>query len=183
MSLTVARRYAQALYGEADQQKCVERVDEDISMIQESLAGSSELTRFFQDPVVSSDKKENVVNKLFGDRVHSVVLSFIKLLIQKGRGNIFPTIASAYQALRDEQLGIVEAHVRSALVLGDEEQAKIEQRIQKMTGQQVRLKTEVDPTILGGLIIRVGDTVYDGSVLHQLGALRGRLENSTFNVN
>ena len=179
MSLTVARRYAQALYQEAEQKGTIDRVDEDVAMIQESLEGSPELMRFFHAPIISSEKKESIVTTLFSDRVHKSVLAFMHLLIRKGRGGLFPVIASAYQDLRDRQMGIVEANVRSALALSDDEEKKLEQGIQKMTGKKVRLKIEVDPSILGGLIIRVGDTVYDGSVLHQLGTLRGRLENST----
>ena len=183
MSLTIARRYAQALYEEAESRGCIDRVDEDVAMMQASLEGSLELQRFFPDPVISIDKKEAVVEALFTGRVHDLVLSFLKLLLRKGRGALVGATAVAYQAMRDEQLGIVEAHVRTALKLSSEEEKSLEEGLEKMTGRQVRLKTRVDASILGGLIIRVGDTVYDRSVLNQLSALRGRLENSTFSVN
>ncbi len=183
MSLTVARRYAQALYQDALQKNCVDRVDEDVLMVQESIDGSPELARFFQDPILTADKKISVVDALFTDRVHDVTHALLKLLVEKGREGLFMQVAEAYRAMRDKQQGIVEAQVRAALPLSAEDQQKITTGIEAMTGKKVRLNATVDPKILGGLIIRVGDTVYDGSVLHQLGTLRGRLEQSTIGVN
>lgn len=183
MSLTVARRYAQALYQDALQKKCVERVDEDILMINESIAGSPELDRFFHDPILTADKKSKVVDALFADTVHATTLSLLQLLVSKGRESLFSQVASSYKAMRDKQLGIVEAEVRVALPLNVADEKKVVEGIEAMTGKKVRLNATVDPQILGGLIIRVGDTVYDRSVLHQLNTLRGRLEQSTLTAN
>lgn len=183
MSLTVARRYARALYEEAAQKKCVELVDEDITMVQESLAGSPELKRLFVDPVISGEKKESVVVALLKDHIQPTTLGFMKLLIQKGREMLFLDVAKAYQALRDDQRGIVEAHVRTALALSEAEQKKIAAGIESMTGSKVRLITDVDRSLLGGLVIRVGDTVYDGSVRHQLSTLHNQLELSNLMSN
>ena len=183
MSLTVARRYARALYEDAAQKKCVELVDEDIAMIRESLTGSPELRRLFTDPIISAEKKESVVMALFADRIQTVTLSFLKLLIRKGREMLFLDVADAYQALRDDQRGIVEAHVRTALALSGAEEKKIAAGIESMTGRKVRLLTHVDRSLLGGLVIRVGDTVYDGSVRHQLSTLHNQLEFSNLMSN
>ena len=183
MSVSVARRYAQALYQDALQKNCVDRVDEDVLMIQESIKSSPELDRFFQDPVLTADKKIKVVDALFADRVHATTHGLLHLLVLKGRENLFSLVASSYKEMRDKQLGIVEAQVKAALPLSAEDEKKVVEGIEALTGKKVRLNSTVDPAILGGLIIRVGDTVYDGSVLHQLGTLRGRLEQSTLNVN
>ncbi len=183
MSLTVARRYAQALYQDAVQNNCVERVDEDVLMIQESIEGSPELNRFFLDPILRADKKNQVIDALFQGKVHDTTHALLKLLVSKGRENLFSQVASTYLGMRDEQQGIVEAEVKAALPLSAEDEKKIASGVEKLTGKKVRLKSAVDPSILGGLIIRVGDTVYDGSVLHQLSTLRGRLSQSVINVN
>lgn len=183
MSLSVARRYAQALYQDAEQHSSVDRVDEDVKMIQESIKGSPELDRFLQDPILTADKKMKVVDALFDGRLHKTTHSLLKLLVSKGRENLFTQVAASYQEMRDRQLGIVEAQVRAALPLSAEDEQKIAKGIEGLTGKKVRLNAQVDPKILGGLIIRVGDTVYDGSVLHQLNTLRGRLEQSTISVN
>ena len=158
-------------------------MDEDVLMIQESLKNSPELDRFFQDPVLTADKKLKVVDALFLDRVHATTHGLLKLLVSKGRENLFSLVASSYKDMRDRQLGIVEAQVKAALPLSAEDEKKVVKGIEAMTGKKVRLNSIVDPSILGGLIIRVGDTVYDGSVAHQLRTLRGRLEQSTLSLN
>lgn len=183
MSLTVARRYAQALYQDALQNKCVERVDEDVQMIQESIEGSPELNRFFLDPILTAGKKNKVVDALFEGKVHATTHALLKLMVSKGRENLFTQVASSYKEMRDEQQGIVEAEVKAALPLSAEDEKKIASGVEQLTGKKVRLKAIIDASILGGLIIRVGDTVYDGSVLHQLSTLRGRLEESVISVN
>ena len=183
MSLIVARRYARALYEDADNKDAVKHVDEDIEMIQESMAESPELRRFFEDPMIPVNKKERVIENLFTKRVHDITLSFLTLITKKRRENLFPQMASAYSSLRNEQLGIVEATVRVALPLDKGDAKKIKSGIESMTGREVRLQTEVDPSILGGIIIRVGDMVYDGSVQHKLDTLKDRLAISTFLAN
>lgn len=183
MSLIVARRYARALHEDAAAKNAVKDVDADIAMIQESLAGSPELRRFFADPMISSDKKGVVIDALFEKRVHAATLNFMHLLTDKRRENIFTDILNAYSDLRNEQLGIIEARVRVALPLNAKDEQKIKESIEKMTGKQVHLKTDMDPSILGGIIIRVGDMVYDGSVHHQLETLKDRLALSSLHAN
>ena len=183
MSLIVARRYARALNEDAAEKNAVKEVDDDIAMIEESMEGSPELRRFFADPMINAEKKGNVINALFEKRVHATTLSFLQLLTRKRRENLFPEIVGAYNKLRNEQLGVVEALVRVALPLSDAEEKKVKEGIEKLTGKKVQLRTEVDAAIMGGIIIRVGDMVYDGSVLHQLDSLKDRLKLSTFSAN
>ena len=183
MSLIVARRYARALLEDAEQKGAVKQVDADVAMIQESLAGSPELRRFFADPMITSDKKESVISTLFEKSVHEITFAFLRLLARKRREDILADILEAYSMLRNEQLGIVEAMVRVAFPMDAKEESKVKESIETLTGKQVSLKTEVDASILGGIIIRVGDMVYDGSVKHQLNTLKERLELSTFLAN
>ncbi len=176
MSHTVARRYARALYEEAAHKECVASIDEDVAMIQASLDASPELARFFADPVISADKKRSVIQKLFASRVHAVMLSFLNLLVEKRRENVFPEVATSYRSLRDEQLNIVRAEARVALPLNDAEHKQLGDALEALTGRTVMLTTRVDPSLIGGVIVRVGDTVYDRSVQNQLTQLKGQLE-------
>ena len=86
----------------------------------------------------------------------------------------------AYRALRDEQLGVVEAFVKTAAPLGAMEMRRLEVTLGKKTGKQVRIRQSVVPELIGGLVVRLGDTVYDGSVRHQLEQMRERLEQGAF---
>ena len=92
-------------------------------------------------------------------------------------------MVQAYRALRDEQLGIVEARARVAATLSEDEERVLAQALERVTGARVRLKIEHDAGLLGGLVVRIGDTVYDGSVRHQLASLRERMEYGQFATN
>ncbi len=177
---TVARRYAQALYEEAAREQRVERIDEDIALVREALEVSRELVVFFESPVISRRKKEAVVHALFAARVEPTTLGFLRLLIKKKREALFAAVAQAYRALRDEQLGIVEARARVASALSEDEERSLVQALERLTGAQIRLKIKQDASLLGGLVVRIGDTVYDGSVRHQLASLRERMEYGSY---
>lgn len=182
-NLTVARRYAGALYEEAVQRKQVEAVDADVDLIRQALDDSRELVTFFESPVISRDKKEAVVQQLFQERVQPTTFDFLRLLIDKGREDIFPAVVAAYRTLRDEQQGVVEAKARTALPLGEAEQKELAAALERMSGKQVRLSVTHDPGLIGGVIVRVGDTVYDGSVRHQLASLREQLSHGRAALN
>lgn len=173
--ITVARRYAQALYEEAEATGQTAAVDEDVDLIRESLDGSRDLVLFFESPVIARAKKEAVVKELFAPRVRPLTLQFLQLLIEKGREDLFPNVVRAYHHLRDRQRGIVAAQARVAYPIGETERAHLVSAIERMTGQRVRLTVKHDPALIGGVVIRVGDTVYDGSVRHQLASLREQL--------
>ena len=176
----VARRYAQALYEEAAREQRVEHVDEDIALIREALETPRELVIFFESPVISRQKKKAVVQALFAERVEPTTVSFLRLLIEKKREALFADVVQAYRALRDEQLGIVEARARVAAPLNEDEQRVLVQALERLTSARIRLEVEQDAGLVGGLVGRIGDTVYDGSVRHQLTSLRERMEYGSY---
>ena len=173
--LTVARRYARALYEEAQQGGTLEAVDADMQAVRESLDASRELEGLFKSPVVSREKKEAIVERLFAGKVSALVVRFMRLLIEKQREELLPTVIRAYTDLRDERQGVVEARVKTAMPLGEAEAAALRAALEARTGKQVRLRAEVDPALLGGVVVRIGDQVIDGSARHQLDQLRERL--------
>ena len=175
--ISVARRYAAALYEEATNKGQVDQLDADIALIRDSLEGSPELVRFFSSPVIPREKKASVVTALFESRLQPLTLRFMGLLVEKRREDLFPAVVDAYRGLRDDELGIVEAHVRSALAMDATEEAALKQTLERMTGKQVRLAVTTDAELLGGLVVRIADTVYDGSVRNKLVNLRERLEH------
>ena len=175
--LTTARRYAQALHAEAEAQGQIERVDADIRTIRETLEASRELARLFESPVIPREKKQNVVRALFDAHLAPLTMRFLKLLISNQREDLFPSVVQAYQALRDRQLGVVEATARVAFAPSEQDLKDLETAVTRMTGKRVRLRVQQDPGLIGGVVIRVGDTVYDGSVRHQLERMREQLEH------
>jgi F-type H+-transporting ATPase subunit delta len=173
----VARRYALALYEEARARSVADAVDADVRALGESLGQSRELKSALTSPVISRTRKEAIVRRLFAGRVHELVTNFLLLLIRKEREELAPAVVAAYNALVDEREGVVEARVRSARPLGVEQAETLRRRLESSTGRAIRLVLEVDPALLGGLVVRVGDTVRDASLRHQLDLLHDQFES------
>lgn len=179
---TVTRRYAAALYEEADATGVLGAVDEDVRMLRESLDSNRPLARVFESPVIPQDKKETILHELLADRVEDLTMRFLHLLIRKDRETLTKTILDQYQVLRDEQRGIVDADVTVARPLTDEERAPLVKALEEKTGKEIRLHVHVEPDLIGGLVIRIGDRVFDASVRSQLSALHDRLRDATLST-
>lgn len=179
----VAKRYAKALFDLAVQAGSLERTDDDVALIAATMGSSRELVSVFESPVISRSKKEAVANGLFGDRVGKTTLDFVSMLITKGREDIFPAIVDAYSELRDQQEGIVRATVRSAAEISEDDRKQLQQAVERLTGKNARLTVEIDQSLIGGVLIKVGDTVYDGSVKHQLEDLREAFQVQSISSN
>ncbi len=176
----VARRYAQAVYQEAEAAGKAEAVDEGMQSLGESLDASRELDRFFRSPVVSREKKDAVIGALFDGKVDPLIVRLMRLLVEKGREDILPSVVRQYGELRDERLGLVEATVRTAMPLEYDETESLRRALEARTGRKVRLRIEVEPELIGGVVVRIGDRVYDGSVRHQLSTLREQFEERAY---
>ena len=181
--MIIARRYASAIYEEAERQSKTAAVDRDMQLIETSLQGSRELVNFFKSPIIAREKKEEIVSELFAGRIDELTLRFLVLLIEKQREDVFPEIVKAYRELRDRELGIIEADARVAQRLPENEEKSLIAALNEMTGKKVRLRVKEDPNLIGGLVIRVGDTVYDGSVRHQLEVLREQMDTGSYRMN
>ncbi|MEX0599759.1 MAG: ATP synthase F1 subunit delta, partial [Rhodothermales bacterium] len=147
--MVVARRYARALYEEAERTSKTDAVDEDIELIVTSLEDSGELVRFFNSPVISREKKQDVVRALFSTHIDGLTLKFLEMLVQKQREDVFLEIASSYRNLRNEQRGIIEATARTAATFSDEERDHLAASLSRLTGKQVRLQVETDTGLIG----------------------------------
>jgi len=179
---TVPRRYATALYEEADQAGVLEAVDEDILMLRRSLESNRDLARVFESPVIPQGKKDTIIQELLTDRAEPLTVQFLRLLVRKDRETRAEAILDAYQALRDDHRGIVDAEVTVAHPLSDEDRAALVEALEEKTGKEIRLHLDEDPDLIGGMVIRIGDRVFDGSVRSQLHALRDRLHEATLSV-
>ena len=171
----VARRYAQALTEEAQSAGVLDAVDADVALVTDTLDGSRELRLALTSPIVSHDKKRSVLDRLFGGQASDLTIRFLHLLVQNERDGQIPEILDAYRALRDERTGTVEALVRSAKPLDHAEIDRLRRALEARSGRTVRMRYEIDSALIGGLVVRVGDVVYDRSVRHQLESLRDQL--------
>lgn len=173
--LTIARRYALALAETASTEGKVDAVDADVEAIRGLMSSSRDLMLFFSSPVISRDKKADVIRALFKDKVEPVTLRFLGMMVEKSREDLIPMVLDAFHALRNEMLGIVDVEARVAFPLSDTDQQALKASFGSLTGKSVRLTTRVDTDLMGGIVVQVGDTVYDGSVKNQLATLQERL--------
>ncbi len=172
--IRIARRYADALIGIALEKKELLRVGEDFQMIQDLTKESRDFQLFLKSPVISKEKKISIFEEMLGTRIHPIVLSFLRFLVEKGREGILPAIITQFFAAMDESLGIVSIDVRAAVDLTEHHQAEIEKRFEKIARKKVRATYSLDKQLLGGFVVKVGDTMFDGSVKQQLRLLRER---------
>lgn len=179
---TVARRYASALYEEADEAGTLEAVDEDVLMLRRSLESNRELSGVFESPVIPQEKKDAIVQELLAERVEDLLVNFLRLLIEKDRETMTKAILDQYQTLRDEHRGIVDATVRTASPLDDEERDALKTALEKKTGKSVRMHVTEEPELIGGIVVRIGDRVFDASVHNQLTSLHDRLREAALGI-
>lgn len=179
---TVSRRYAAALYEDAQDTGALEAIDEDVLMLRESLESNGPLARFFESPVIPQEKKDSVIQALLGDRVNGLLVNFLRLLVRKDRETMTKSILDEYQALRDDQRDIVDVHVTVATALSDEDEEAVVETLEAQTGKTIRLHVDEDSDLIGGLMIRIGDRVFDASLRNKLSTLHDQLRESSLSL-
>ena len=177
----VARRYADAASELAEEQHQSEQLAKDLDLVGSWLKGSRELQAFLKSPVIPREKKLTVMSEIFRSRVSPFTFNFLTLLLEKGREDVLGDIVQEYLRLRDERLGIVTLDVHTATELTTEQQGVIVKRFESITKKKIRVSFSVEKELKGGIVARVGDTVYDGSIRRQLELLRERFAEAGSN--
>ena len=161
----VAQRYAKALFalGQQEGMAKLEQYGENLSALEGVLEDSPELVRLFHIPVISVAEKQKVLSQVLDKLdVDPMIKNFCSLLAEKERLPLFEEIAEAFGKLLDEAWGVVRGKLLTGILA----------RLEKQTSKQIALKFEVDPSILGGVVLQVGDNVLDASLRAQLAILR-----------
>lgn len=179
----VAARYAAALMGAAEESKAVDTVARDLETLRTTLAASRELQRLLDTPTVSPARKQAILKELFAPRFAPLAMQFIELMVEKGREAVLPATIGQWFALRDERLGVVTVDVTTAVDITADQKRALTAVLEGATGKTVRVRTATDAGIKAGLIVRIGDTVHDGSMRRQLERLRERLVTGGPDVN
>jgi F-type H+-transporting ATPase subunit delta len=170
-----ARRYAEAAFQIADQDGTLDAWLKDLDTAAEQL-GPPAIARLLANPSVPMAARSQAVEKALGKLVSEKTRNLALLLVRRGRADLLPAVAAAFRSLYEQRKGIVRATVISAAPLDKAEQSAISERLGKMVGGTLEIEQQVDPTILGGVIVRLGDRMIDGSVRGRLERLRSRLE-------
>lgn len=174
-NLKIARRYAKSLLETAIEQQLDDVVARDLAAIQTLGASSADFRAMMRSPIIDAHIKISVLAEALGAEINPLTLEFLKLIINKGRGNIWREIVMEYRMLLDNRKNIVRIRVTSAVALGEQERSHIETALSTRLARTVMAIYDTDPAILGGAVIRVGDEVLDGSIRHQLHVLKDKL--------
>jgi F-type H+-transporting ATPase subunit delta len=168
----VSSRYAFSLIDLASEKDNLDIISEDIELIRSVMKSSPELARMLVNPIVKPEKKKLILEEIFKGKISADSLSFIKFVIEKQRGNLLQSIVEKFLELRDEKQGIVNVDVKTPFDFTEEQKKKLKTRLEKMLNKKTRLNFETDSTVVGGFVAKIGDTVYDASVRHQLDLLK-----------
>jgi F-type H+-transporting ATPase subunit delta len=151
-------------------------VREQLRTVEGLMAASADLRHVMLSPAVTASKKRRVIERLSaGLGLAPKVRNFLYVVIDHRRMDQLAGIREAYEAAIDERMGVVRADVVSARSLDDAQRASLEAELSKITRKRVRMEFSVDESLIGGVLARIGSTVYDGSVRGQLNAMRRRL--------
>jgi F-type H+-transporting ATPase subunit delta len=175
----VKSRYARALVDVVFDKKMVPgRVREQLQSVLDTLNNSIELRRVWENPSVPTEQKTRLLDAIGAQLgLDAIVRNFIAVLIRHQRIGMLGQIVDQFESEINTRLGIAEAEITSARQLGTEEREAMESQIARMTGKQVRAKYATNGALLGGAVVRVGSTVYDGSVRGQIDKLKEVLTN------
>ncbi len=177
----VSRRYAQALLMLATEHKLIDKFQEELEAVLQVLATENKLYIALLDPRLQPQEKKELLNKQLVGKVSPLIENFLNVIIDKKREDYLPQIIQQYFKYADETRGIVEAQVYSVVSLTDKDFHKLEKRLAKVSGKKIRLKNIVDPSLLGGLVIKIGETVIDGSIVKRLALLKEYLQKQQLN--
>ena len=172
----LAQRYAAALADVALEQDVAEPIRKNLDEFCAALEGSPDLGNFLISPAVSRENKQAVIEKIAA-RIGAgkVFRNFLLVVSDNRRTGLLPEIASAFHSVLLERMGVAEAQVTSAAELTAGQKKQLNAALERLTGKKVEARYSLAPALMGGAVVRIGSTVYDGSVREQLDRLRSRL--------
>jgi len=167
----IARVYARSLFEVAQERDLLDVIREQLSQFVDALNENRELATFFFSPYFSSKEKKEALQRTL-DGAEEIFTSFLELLIEEHRMPAIFRIRERYEALWDEVKRLLPVEITSAVELDEETVGAIGDRIREQTGQNVELSSHVDSAILGGIVLRVGNSILDASIRNRLNQLR-----------
>ncbi|MCH7991348.1 MAG: ATP synthase F1 subunit delta [Gemmatimonadetes bacterium] len=172
---TVARNYAETLFELAMRNDALQEYGDAIETVAQLIEEDPRFRLFLETPRIDDDDKKQVVRRAFGDVLPRHVLNFVLVTIDKRRQRLLRSISGQYQGLLDAHMGREHVQVTVARPVDDATRQVITERLSAALGKEAIPHIRVQPEILGGLVIRTGDTIYDGSIRRRLDAMRRRL--------
>jgi len=166
-----AKRYAKALIDIGIQSNKLDEIKEDMMLLDQSIEESRDLKLFLKSPLIKKAIKNSALKEIFEGKVQQITMNLIELLVEKNREQLLHDITASYVLLYKKHHGIIDVEIRSAFELDDQETNKLKNILESYTGKTVQMDLSVHKELLGGLTVRIDDTIFDGSVKHKLSQL------------
>jgi F-type H+-transporting ATPase subunit delta len=161
--------YAEALFGVARAEGTLGEVEDELFRFSQTLQGSDKLREALTDPGIPATRRQQIVEDLLGGRASATTVALVSMVVGTGRARQLPDIIRELVEMSAAEANKEVAEVRSAIPLTDDQRKRLADALGEATGKQVEVKVVIDPSVMGGIVAQVGDTVIDGSV-------RGRLD-------
>jgi len=172
----VASRYAKALFDLSLELKKVDKVYEDMVLVEKVCHENKALVTTLKNPIVRSDYKQRVLLHIFQKKVDESTSAYFRLICKKNRAQILQDSSKVFVALYQDYMGIVQSSITTATSLSEASRKEFESIIAKSTGKKVELEEKTDPSLIGGYILRIGDRQVDDSIKTKLNELKRELK-------
>lgn len=176
MAKLVDITYSQAIFEFALESDRLDQIQKEFDLFAQALEECPEYFEIIKTPVINLEEKKEIITETFKDSISEDLLSFLKIVLDKNRGSDFLDIKHDFDRRVDEYKNILKASVESVIPLTDEQLGALSQNLEKITGKQIVLISSINPTLVGGLVVKMGDQIIDGSVKFKL---EGMLEGLT----
>jgi F-type H+-transporting ATPase subunit delta len=164
--------YAEALFGVAKAEGSLSEVEDELFRFSRVLQGSDELRNTLTDANIPASRRQQIVEDLLGGKASPTTVALLSMVVATGRARDLPTIIDELVRMSAAEENKEVAEVRSAVELTDDQRSRLAAALAQATGKQVEVKVIVDPSVMGGLVAQIGDTVIDGSVRTRLEKLK-----------
>lgn len=178
MSSKAARRYAFAYHETAIENNLLEAVKDDVKLINDTLESSKDLRLFLKSPLVNKDQKKAALIEIFDKKVQQLTIQLLNILTEKSRESLLDMILKHFVDYYNDHHGIVKIDITSAFELDNDQINNLTKQLEIKTGKRIELNKQINPELIGGMMVRIDDTVIDGSVKHKLSQLKNRLTST-----
>ena len=175
LNMELARKYAKAIFELACENDQLKEYGADLAKVQQLYTQCPELKAYLCNPNIRPEDKKSLLREVFEGGVQEMVLNFLLLLIDKRRMQVFEAINEIFIQLSNEKLGIAVADVTAAGQLTETQLQELKEKLERVTGKQVSLREHSDPSLIGGVVVRIGDRRIDGSIKGRLAAMTAEL--------
>lgn len=171
----IANRYAEALFQLTEEENITREIYSELTDVIKLIKTNKDLDNVLKSPLISKSEKVQLIETLFNKKINNNLKNFLKILVEKGRISSLKEIGLTFKQLLNDKDNIIEGTVISAIALTDEKVKELEEKLSKKYNKNVTLENKVDEAILGGVLVRLGNTQIDGSIKTRLDNIKDQL--------